>query len=529
MSDWDERLARLNPKQRALLELRLGREPSTTSGIEPGPPGSGPFPLSFSQQRLWFVDQMSQAESLSYHVSHAVRLHGTLRVPALRQALAEVIGRHESLRTTLVERGGTPLQAVAATGRAELPLVDLSALPGSVREAVARGLALELSGRPFSLAHGPLFRLLLLRLEASEHVLALVSHHIVSDAWSMVVLVRDLTSFYLATATGRTSPLPALELQFRDFAAWQRRFLQGATLERERSYWRRRLQGASSFVSLPTDRPRSRARNLRAARERFGLDAPLVAGLEGLGLRTESTLFMVVLAVFAVLVRYHAAQEDIVISAPISYREQPGCENLIGFFANTLLLRINLSGDPGFLELLARVRTVVLEAFDHQHLPLDLAIKEAAPERSRDYLPFLQLGLNFVHSCLAGAARADLDAAVAETLLKVGDFDVAFSNAPNELALVCLHDGQTLRGILNYRADIFDRDTVLRLIDQLIDLCRKIVAQPRCRLSELDGKLAERASCQLQALHATLESSLATSFRQRRRKAGTTVTPMQGA
>lgn len=525
MNDWDERLARLTPKQRALLEARLGRKPSPAAGIEPGPRGSGPFPLSFSQQRLWFIDQMSKAESLSYHVSHAIRLHGPLRVPALRQALEEVIGRHESLRTTLPERGGVPLQAVAATWRAELPLVDLTALPGSAPEAVARELVLELSGRPFSLAHGPLLRSLLLRLGSSDHVLALVSHHIVSDAWSMIVLIRDLTAFYLAFTTGRTSPLPALKIQFRDFAAWQRRFLEGAPLDAERAYWRRKLLGASSFVSLPTDRQRSTARNLRAGRERFRLDAPLVAGLEDLGRRTESTLFMVILAVYAALVRYHAAQEDIVISAPISYRDQPGCEDLIGFFANTLLLRIDLSGDPEFLELLGRVRRVVLEAFDHQHLPLDLVIKEAAPERSRDYPPFLQLGLNFVHSGLAGAARSDLDTAIEGAPLKVEDFEVAFSNAPNELGLVCFHDGRALEGMVNYRAGILDRDTVVTFIDQLLYLFGQVAAQPLCRLSELDGKLDERASLQRQALHAALESSLARSFRQRPRKAGTTVTP----
>ncbi len=523
MSNLEERLARLTPKQRALLESRLGRRPSPVAGIEAGPRGSGLYPLSFSQQRLWFIDQMNRAESLTYHISHAIRLLGTLRVPALRQALAEVIGRHESLRTTLAERGGVPFQAVAATWREDLPLVDLAGLPGPVRETMARELVLEMSGLPFSLVHGPLLRSLLLRLGSGDHVLALVSHHIISDAWSMVVLVRDLTAFYLAFAEGQTSSFPALKVQFRDFAAWQRQLLEGPLLESESAYWRRTLQGASSFVSLPTDRQRSSVRNLQAGSERFRVDAPLVAALEDLGRRTECTLFMVTLAVYAALVRYHAGQEDIVISAPISYRDQAGCENLIGFLANTLLLRVDLSGDPEFPELLGRVRTVVMEAFDHQHLPLDLVIKEAAPERSRDYPPFLQLGLNFVHSGLAGAARSDLDIAMEGTLLKVEGFDVGFSNAPNELGLVCYHDGQTLRGILNYRAGILDRETVVTFIDQLLYLFGQVVAKPLCRLSELDGKLRENATFQRQALHATLDSSLARSFRQRQRKAGTSV------
>lgn len=524
MSDLAERLARLTPKQRALLESRLGRKPSPVAGIEPGPRGSGFYPLSFSQQRLWFVDQMNHRESLTYHISHAIRLLGTLRVPALRQALAEVIGRHESLRTTLPESGGVPCQAVAATWRAELPLVDMADLPGPVREAAAKELVLEVSGQPFSLVHGPLLRSLLLRLGPSDHVLVLVSHHIVSDAWSMVVLVRDLTAFYLALAEGQASTLPELKIQFRDFAAWQRQFLEGAFLESESAYWRRKLLGASSFVSLPTDRQRSGTSNFQAGHERFRVDALSVAALEELGRRTESTLFMVILAVYATLVRYQAGQEDIVISAPISYRDQPGCENLIGFLANTLLLRIDLSGDPEFLELLGRVRTVVLEAFDHQHLPLDLVIKEAAPERSRDYPPFLQLGLNFIHSGLAGSARSDLDSAMEEAPLKVEDFEVAFPNAPNELGLVCYHDGQTLRGILNYRAGIFDRGTVGTFIDQLLYLFGQVVANPLCRLSELDGRLRENASVRRQALHASLDSSLATSFRQRQRKAGMSVT-----
>jgi hypothetical protein len=524
MSDLEERLARLTPKQRALLESRLGRKPSPVTGIEPGPSDSDFYPLSFSQQRLWFIDQMNPTESLTYHISHAIRLLGTLRVPALRQALAEVIGRHESLRTTLAEKGGVPSQAVAATWRAELPLVDMAALPGSVREAVAKELVLEVSGRPFSLVHGPLLRSLLLRLGPSDHVLALVSHHIISDAWSTVILVRDLTSFYLALAEGQASSLPTLKVQFRDFAVWQRQLLEGTLLESESAYWRRKLLGASSFVSLPTDRQRSSARNLQASHERFRVDAPSVAALEDLGRRAESTLFMVILAVYATLVRYQAGQQDIVISAPISYRDQPGCENLIGFFANTLLLRVDLSGDPEFLELLGRVRTLVLEAFEHQHLPLDLVIKAAAPERSRDYPPFLQLGLNFIHSGMARVARSDLDSAMEEAPLQVEDFEVGFPNTPNELGLVCYHDGQTLRGILNYRAGIFDRGTVVTFIDQLLYLFGQVVANPLFRLSELDGKLRENASVRRQALHATLDSSLASSFRQRQRKAGRSAT-----
>lgn len=525
MSGLDERLARLNPKQRALLELRLGRSRPLGDGIEPGSRGPGAVPLSFSQQRLWFVDQMNMAESRSYHISYAVRLRGGLLVPALQRALEAVVDRHETLRTTFVERDGTPLQVIAATGSAEMPLVDLEALPAVLREPVARELSTELAERPFTLTRGPLLRSLLLRLGPGEHVLALISHHIVSDAWSLVVLIRDLTLVYLAFAEGRPAPLPALTVQYRDFVAWQRRFLDGAALDSQRSYWRHKLLGASSFVSFPTDRPRWKARSFRGGREPFSLEAPLVASLEDLGRRTESTLFMVFLAAYAALVRSYAGQEDIVISAPISYRDLQGCDGVIGFFVNTLLLRIDLSGDPGFLELISRVRVVVLEAYDHQHLPLDLAIQEAAPERSRDYSPLLQLSLNFVHHGLAGAARSELGAAAetAEAVLAVEDFDFAFANAPTELGLVLFHHGQTLKGLLNYRTELHDRGTVTAIIDQLQYLLEQVGSQPACRLSELDIRLAERERNRRQALHAALDSSLAASFRQRRRNGATAV------
>jgi Condensation domain len=520
MSSLDERLARMTPKQRALLELRLGRSRPPAGEIEPGPRGPGASPPSFSQKRLWFVDQMNESESLSYHISYAVLLRGRLLVPVLRRALEAVVDRHDALRTTFVEREGTPLQVVAAKSQTELPLVDLAGLPPAAREPVARELAVAVAEQPFSLTCGPLLRALLLRLGQGEHVLALVSHHIVSDAWSLVILVRDLTLIYLAFAAGRSVLLPALPLQYRDFAAWQRRFLSGATLDAERAYWRRKLLGVSSFVSLPTDRPRPAVQGFRGARERFALDAVVVTSLEELARRTESTLFMVFLAAYAALVRYHAAQDDIVISAPISYRNLRGCENLIGFFVNTLLLRVDLSGNPAFLELIARVRTLVLEAYDHQHLPLDLAIQEAAPERSRSYSPLLQLSLNFVHHDLAGAARSELGSAAgrAGAELAVEAFDFGFANAPTELGLVLFHRGETIEGLINYRAELLERGTVTAMIDQLLYLLEQAGRRPACRLSELDGLLAERDRRRRQTLQASLESSLAASLRQRRRR-----------
>ncbi|HVR10740.1 MAG TPA: condensation domain-containing protein, partial [Thermoanaerobaculia bacterium] len=365
MSDFRQRILGLSGKQRALLELRLGELGKGGGGEIPAHRGTATeFPLSFSQQRLWFVEQLEAAESSAYNLSYAIRMRGKLDRRALRRALDELPRRQESLRVVFVESASGPRQRIEPVRPLPLPGVDLRALPAERREGEAKLLVAASSRQAFALSRWPLMRSLLLRLDEEEHVLALVVHHIVADGWSFIILVRDLAFAYLTARGWTLPPLPELPIQYRDFAVWQRGAAQAGELERQRAYWRQALAGVPTFVDFPVDRPRPPAQRFAGARRLFALAPATVAGIAGLLREAEgSTLFMVLLAAFQCLVRHYSRQDDFVVSAPISYRNRAECENLVGFFANTLLFRSKLAGDPEFREVLARVKAVVLGAY----------------------------------------------------------------------------------------------------------------------------------------------------------------------
>ncbi|MEE8596102.1 MAG: amino acid adenylation domain-containing protein, partial [Gemmatimonadota bacterium] len=314
------------------------------------------IPLSFAQERLWFLDQLYSLGA-AYNEAMAFRLQGALDIAVLERSLAELVRRHESLRTRFLLTDGRPRQIIDAPISVNLPLHDLTALPASERDAQAFRLLQDQAFEPFDLAQGPLFRALLLRLAPDRHLLAVTMHHIISDGWSSrSVLPRDLVALYAAEVQGRSPALPALPVQYADYALWQRGWLQGEVLERQLAYWRGQLAGAPEALDLPTDHPRPALPSFRGARHPFSLPPALAADLAALARSHKATLYMVLLAGFQALLGRWSGQRDVVVGSPIAGRTQRQTEGLIGFFVNTLVLRADLSGDPSFLDLLEQVR-----------------------------------------------------------------------------------------------------------------------------------------------------------------------------
>ncbi|HEV3049323.1 MAG TPA: condensation domain-containing protein, partial [Longimicrobium sp.] len=374
----------LSAAKRALIEARL-RGQARLSGIVPRAHRDG-APLSFAQERLWFIDRL-EPESAVYGMPMALRLAGALDHAALERALGEVVRRHEVLRTVFGEADGSPVQVIAPFGGFALPVEDLSALGEADREAAVTRRADEEASRPFDLSAGPLFRAALLRLGQEDHVLLLSMHHIVSDEWSMGVLFGELSVLYEAYREGRESPLPELPVQYADYAVWQREHLAGEVLQRHLSYWRERLAGAPELLELPIDRPRPAVRTHRGGTVPVELSPELLERLQALGRSEGATLYMTVLGAFQVLLSKYAGSDDVVVGSPIAGRTRREVEGLIGFFVNTLVLRTDLSGDPGFREVLRRVREVTLGAYAHQDLPFERVVEELQPERGIGQVP----------------------------------------------------------------------------------------------------------------------------------------------
>ena len=391
MRELSERIAALTPEQRSLLAARL--QSSGVGGLDLGRISrrahAGPVPLSFAQQRLWFLQRLEPG-SAAYNIPFAARLKGILDVVALQWALQTIVARHESLRTTFAETEDTPVQVVAGSTSVPLPVVDLSRLPEPEREL--RRLAGKEARAAFDLEKGPLLRGQLLRLGPQEHMLLLTVHHIVSDGWSMGVLLKELAALYRAGVTGAPSPLPELPLQYADYAVWQRRQLQSDRLERQLAYWQQRLAGAPAVLELPTDRARSSGVSSgRAARATLALPKTLADDLKELSRREGATLFMTLLAAFKILLARYSGQDDIVVGTPIAGRSHTELEGLIGCFLNTLVLRTDLSGAPTFKELVARVRETALGAYANQELPFERLVEELQPARSLGHNPLFQV------------------------------------------------------------------------------------------------------------------------------------------
>ena len=400
-------LAALSPEQRTLLQARLR---DAGLGVPDGQsiprrPSSVPAPLSFAQQRLWFLQRLEPGGA-AYNIPFAARLTGALDIVAVQGALQTIIDRHESLRTTFAQLDDTPVQVVSASANIPLPVTDLSALPEAELEREVSRLAVQEARVPFDLETGPLLRSQLLRLGPQAHVLLLTVHHIASDGWSMGVLFRELGALYRAAVTGEPSPLLDLPLQYADYAVWQRGEPQSQKLEGQLAYWRQRLLGAPPRLELPTERTASGLPDGRAAKATLALPLRLTDELKALSRREGVTLFMTLLAAFKTLLARYSGQEDIVIGTPISGRSHVELEGLIGCFLNTLVLRTDLSGQPTFKELLARVRETALGAYAHQELPFERLVEDLQPARDLKQNPLFQVMFQ-AGNTLGGALKLD--------------------------------------------------------------------------------------------------------------------------
>ena len=436
---------------------------------------AGPVPLSFAQERLWFLDQLAPG-SAAYNLAAVLRLSGPLARPALSASLEAIVARHAALRTTFETVAGRPVQAIAPAGALPLPLTSVESLPEALREEVARRLAGAAAARPFDLARGPLVRALLLRLSGTSHLLVLALHHIVTDGWSMEVLTRELGELYGALVEGRVPALPELPIQYSDYAVWQRLWLSGAVLAEQIAWWRERLAGAPSVLDLPGDRPRPAVPSLRGDTIPVVLPAALDLRLTGIARDASATLFMALLAAYAALLNRFTGSDDLVVGSPVANRQQVATEGLIGFFVNTLPLRVGLGGRPTFAALLAAVREDTLGAYAHQDVPFEMLVEALAPARSLAHSPLFQVVL-----ALQNAAPPVLDlAGLRLELLPAGG-----STAKFDLTLALVPGTSGLAGLFEYSRDLFDRTTAMRLAESFHRLLAGIVSAPEMPVADL--------------------------------------------
>ena len=431
-------------------------------------PRHEPLPLSFAQQRLWFIDQLEPGTSF-YNVPAAVRLTGHLDLEALERTLLEVTRRHEVLRTTFAVVDGEPVQIISPPSRVIPPIIDLSEFSREEREAETSRFVHEEAQRPFDLENGPLLRISLLRLGTEEHVALATMHHIVSDAWSIGIFINEVATLYKAFITGEESPLTELPIQYADFAHWQRGWLQGEVLATQLAYWRDELAGAPAVLELPIDKPRPPLQTFNGAAHPVVLSAELTQQLKELCRNERVTLFMALLAAFDVLLHRYTGQDDVLVGTVIANRNRAEIEPLIGFFVNLLVMRADVSGDPSFAELLQRVRDTALGAYAHQDLPFEKLVEELQPERDMSRAPLFQATL-----VLQNAPEQELELPGLTLSAEPVDYSIVKYDLSLDLGEI---DGR-IAGALVYNVDLFEAHTIERLTRHFGSLLTGIVQQP---------------------------------------------------
>ncbi len=432
-------------------------------------PRDGDVALSFAQERLWFLEQLESAGA-AYHIPMIVRIEGQLDVEALQNTLAELVRRHESLRTTFINVDGEPRQSIAASMEVDLPIIDLRTLPENERDEAAARYSSEQAQQPFDLSSGPLLRATLLRLSTTTHVFALTLHHIISDGWSAGVIVREAAALYEAYAAGKESPLEELPLQYADYTVWQRDWLQAEVLENQLGYWRNLLRDLPAAVELPTDYPRPTVQSFRGDIINFSLTPELTAKLKEISRQHNVTLFMTLLAAFRILLYRSTGQETIAIGTPIANRQDSAFEDLIGFFVNTLALRIDVTGDMTFKELLTHVREVTLGAYAHQDVPFEKLVEELQPERVRNLHPLFQVMFAMQNAPLGALDLPGLTFSPQE-----------FEHGATRFDLEChmREIDNRLQGQLVFSTDLFRRESAERMLKHFENLLEGITADAR--------------------------------------------------
>ena len=441
-------------------------------------------PLSFSQQRLWFLDQLDPG-SPSFNISQAVRLKGELNLQALNRALNTIVARHESLRTNFTSVEDEPTQIIAPAREVEIQRLDLGELPQEERVTEARRLASEASLRGFNLEQDQLLRASLFKLDDQDQVLLLVMHHIVSDGWSMGVLIRELGDLYEAFSNSRPSQLPELPIQYGDFARWQREWLEGEALNKQIDFWKQQLAGAPAMLELPTDKSRPVIQTFTGAYHTSAVGKELTESLKELSRRERVTLFMTLLAAFQTMLYRYANQDDILIGTPIANRTSTETEGLIGLFVNMLVMRTDLSGNPTFRELLGRVREIALDAFAHQDLPFDKLVEELQPERSLSHTPMFQALFALQN--------------VPKTTWKLSSLELQEFSYPKRTSKLdlSLYVGERANGLalsFEYSTDLFHAATIEGMAGHFQTLLEGIVANPEQRIAELPLLSAQERS-----------------------------------
>ena len=480
MSDLTQRLAGLSPEKRALLLQQLAKQapaaPKQEIGRRPRP---ARIPPSFAQQRLWILDQLDPG-SAAYNVPTAVWLRGELDRGALDRALAEIVRRHESLRTVIAADDEGPHQVVLPPSPPAIDEHDLTHLPAGERREAALALARREAARPFDLAQAPLFRAMLARLEATHHLLVLNAHHVAVDGWSLSLLETELASLYEAFHLGRPSPLAEPPIQYVDYTLWQHELLAGEAGSRQLGYWRERLSGHIPVLELPGDRPRPAVQSHRGAVLRTAPPAEVYDALKRLARQEGATPFMAFLAAFETLLLRYSGQEDVVVGVGVANRSRPELESVVGFFVNTLGLRCDLSGNPTFRELLGRVKEVTLGAYSHQDLPIERLLQDLDLDRALSHSPLFQVMLFFQNFPAEQTQLPGL------TLTPVDLDTINAGTSRADLALFASEDRGELALFLEYATDLFDRETVERFARHLEQLLRSAVADPSRRLGELE-------------------------------------------
>lgn len=432
------------------------------------------YPVSFAQQRLWFLDELEPGNP-SYNLPRVIRIQGPLNVSALAGAIKALVSRHEGLRTVFRSLEGEPKQLVLPGMQVDLPILDLSHLPPDARKQEALRLAGEEGRRPFDLTTGPLLRGTVIRLGSQEHILVLVMHHIITDGWSMSVFFRELAEFYRASVDTRAPELPKLDATYADFAQWQREIVSGEVLTGLMGYWKKELQGTELILDLSTDHPRPLVHTGRGAREHFLIDKETAEKLKGLSQSQGATLFMILLAAFQTLLWRYTANDAFLVGTPVAGRSEVELEGLIGLFVNTLILRADFSNDPTFRELLKRIRLIALGAYAHQDAPFEKLVEELNPERTLSRTPLFQVML-----VLQNAPKQKLE--LEDLVLEELEFESGIAMFDLTLEVVEL---EGLHCTFEYSSDLFDRSTIRRLVGHLKALIDGFIQHPDTRVSAL--------------------------------------------
>ena len=477
MSDISRRIANLSPEKRALFEKRLLQGGLAAAGAQaiPRRTDAGPWPLSFTQQRLWFLAQL-QPGLVAYNEMLPLHVKGPLDVAALAKAVSAMTRRHEVLRTVYTQNAGEPAQVVLEAVEVPLQIIDVSDRPAGERfEAATLAVGRE-SGRQIEFSKGPFFRPLVVRIDEREHIVAFLIHHIIYDGWSRGVILAELSALYSAFSRGETPALGELPLQYADFAVWQQQWLLGDSLAEQFAYWQQQLAGAP-VVEMPSDRPRPPVQTYSGDRVSFAIAQSLVDRASASAREHNATLFMTVMAAWKALIHRYTGLERVVVGTPIANRTRVELEPLIGFFANTLAIPTDLSGDPTFAELLRRERSAALGAFQNQDAPFEKLVERLHPERDPAHSPVCQVMLAMQNAPLPAPNLAGLEARLIDIGRAIAKFDLTLNIERGEAGLECQ---------LEYNSDIFDRSTAARIARHFTALLESATASPATEISRLD-------------------------------------------